>query len=218
MVAALSEQEGQTRLSELLFNHKRYNILAYLFDRGDEQVTIGDIIEDVDVSRPYATSLINDLHALGLIEKEKKGNMYLITVNTDSAYYESLSQLLTIDADPLQRAAENAVNQVLDTCLMSTGNPVSDHIAAIALFGSVARGSPRIDSDIDLLFVHNDDQLTDDERDQLRHFFGKYGDQVQVSFSLTFYTEKEWKRDGQRGISFVERVDEEGITLYGELP
>lgn len=217
MVTAPSEQEDRTRLSGLLFNRKRYNILAYLFDRADEQVTIGDIITDVDVSRPYATSLINDLHALGLVEKEKKGNMYLITVNTDSAYYGSLLKLLKIDAEPLQEAAERVVDDVLDLHLVSSSDPVPDHVAAVVLFGSVARGMPRIDSDIDLLIVH-DGGVTGDDRDQLRRVFAKYGERLQVSFSLTFYTVTEWERDSQRGIAFVERVTEEGHVLWGELP
>ncbi|MDY6768603.1 MAG: nucleotidyltransferase domain-containing protein, partial [Candidatus Nanohaloarchaea archaeon] len=160
MVEVSVKEAGQNRLTGLLFNHKRYDILAYLLENEDRQLTISDIVEGVekDVSRQHVTNLVNDLRDLGLVEKEKKGNLYLIEVNTDSPYYEPLKDLLEIDAKPLRKAAEEVVEEVLDEF------KVEDSIVAAYLFGSVARGAPQIDSDIDILLIYKEDQLSEKER------------------------------------------------------
>jgi predicted nucleotidyltransferase/DNA-binding transcriptional ArsR family regulator len=214
-IAVPTKKEGQTRLSGLLFNHKRYSILAYLLTHEDEQLTVGEIIDAVDASRPHVTNFVNDLRDLGLVEKEKKGNMYLITVNEDSPYYEPLYELLRIDAEPLQRAAEEAVDTVLDKHL-DRGDRIEDQVVAVELFGSVARGTPQIDSDIDILIIHKEDTIDAAAQDELRDLFAKHGDELKVSFSLTFYTQDEWERNRRRGVAFPERVAEEGLRLHGE--
>jgi predicted nucleotidyltransferase/biotin operon repressor len=208
------QPRDRTRLSALLFNQKRYNVLAYLLNHTDEQLTIGEIVEGVDVSRPHVTNLVNDLRDLGLVEKRKKGNMYLISVNDDSPYYDPLRALLQIDAAPLQDAAEDVVEDVLQEQL--DGDLVEDRVVAVYLFGSVARGTAGIDSDIDILIIHREDLLGPDQQEIVRDLFANDGDELRVSFSVTFYTQQDWERDRRRGIAFVERVAAEGIHLHGE--
>ncbi len=197
---------GQTRLSGLLFNHKRYNILAYLLTYADEQLTIGEIIDDVDVSRPHVTNFVNDLRDLGLVEKQKKGNLYLITVNEDSPYIGPLRTLLAIDAEPLRLAAIDFTDKMLQT--------YGDSIKAVYLFGSVARGTPRIDSDIDILLIH--DKLPERTTSQIEGMANQYGDKHGVTFSLTWYRLDEWRRDQDHGIAFVERIKQDAEQLAGE--
>ncbi|MFB6199750.1 MAG: winged helix-turn-helix domain-containing protein [Candidatus Nanohaloarchaea archaeon] len=206
-----TEKAGQNRLTGLLFNHKRYDILAYLLENEDRQLTISDIVDGVeeDVSRQHVTNLVNDLRDLGLVEKEKKGNLYLIEVNTDSPYYEPLKDLLEIDAKPLRKAAEEVVEEVLDD------TEYENSIVAAYLFGSVARGAPQIDSDIDILIIHKED-LSEKGQQVITDMFETHGSELKVSFSITWYNQEEWERDVKRESAFTERVQDEWIHLAGE--
>lgn len=201
----LGEQEPD-RLSSLLFNRKRYNVLAYILANQDEQLTIKEIMEAVDVSRPHVTDLINSFRDLGLVRKEKKGNMYLITVNEDSPYLEPLEELLRIDAEPLRLAAIDFIDRA-----MQDGGQA---IVAAYLFGSVARGTPRIDSDIDILFIHED--MSEDARQRITDQAQQYGDAHGVSLSVTWYRRDEWERDRDSGVAFVERIQEEAEHIAGD--
>lgn len=207
MVKYNSDKESK-RLSEVLFNNKAYQVLAHLFENSDRKLSISEIEEAVDVSRPVISNLINDLRDLGLVSKEKKGNLYLISIISDSPYYEYLEHILDLDAEPLRNAVTKLVGDLEEEGLLSG-------IASIYLFGSVARGIPKVDSDIDLLFISNSEFDESDKKD-ICNFVSKQEKNQKVSFSITWYDREELKSGLASGIVFVERVVEEGIKLYGE--
>ncbi len=54
-----------------------------------------------------------------------------------------------MEISPLDKRRQNAIDEFVKRATQAYG----DRIRGITLFGSVARGTPRIDSDIDLLVV-----------------------------------------------------------------
>lgn len=198
--------KGKERLSGVLFNHTRYEILWFLLNNPDEQYSIADIQNAVDVSRPIISDFVNELRDIGLVEKKRKGNLYLISVNQDSPYLYALQDLLELDAKPLKESAE----EVADELITYTG------VTSIYLFGSVARGTPRIDSDIDILIVYNDNEFDEDVKRKIDSQVHKKGDEWNLTFSLTYYSEKTFQEDKEAGIALLERIEEEGEHLAGE--
>ncbi len=199
---------GSNRLSGVLFNSKAYQVLVYLFENSEKEHSISEIVEGVDVSRPVISGLVNELRDLGLVNKKKKGNLYLISLNSDSPYYSHLENILDLDAEPLREAAAGLVDALDEEDLLSG-------MLSIYLFGSVARGIPSVDSDIDLLFVE-DGELDESDKENVMAFIAGEEDRLKVNFSVTWYDENELKKSLSRGIAFVERVKEEGVKLYGE--
>lgn len=196
------------RLSGVLFNPKAYQILAHLFNNPDKEFSISEIKDAVDVSRPIISKLVNDLRDLGLVEKRKKGNLYLISLNENSPYYYPLKDILNLDSEPFEKAAEELIEELKDEELLAG-------IISVYLFGSVARGVPEIDSDIDLLFVH-EDEFSEEDKNSIQNFLTSEEKRLKVNFSVTWYEKEELERDESRGIAFVERVKGEGEHLYGE--
>lgn len=199
---------GSNRLSGVLFNSKAYQVLVYLFENSEKEHSISEIVEGVDVSRPVISGLVNELRDLGLVNKKKKGNLYLISLNSDSPYYSHLENILDLDAEPLREAAAGLVDALDEEDLLSG-------ILSIYLFGSVARGIPTVDSDIDLLFVEEENFKELDEK-EIMNFIAAEENHLKVNFSVTWYKEDELMRDVSRGIAFAKRVKEEGVKLYGE--
>ncbi|MDY6788948.1 MAG: nucleotidyltransferase domain-containing protein [Candidatus Nanohaloarchaea archaeon] len=198
------------RLSSLLFNRKRYNILAYLLTHGDKEefITISDIADSVDSTRQHITNFVNSLRDLGLVEKRKKGNMYLIEVNRSSPYFGPLKDLLSVDARPLKEVAEDVAEEIMEEH--------GEKIVSIYLFGSVARGAPRIDSDIDLLVVYQEDEWEDEERRRIEDDVIKKGNEFKVRIQMLWYSLEEWERGLRRGTAINRRIIEEGICLEGD--
>lgn len=195
------------RLSEVLFNRKAYQVIAYLLDNPDKEFSISDIKEGVDVSRPVISDVLNSLKDIGLVDKRKKGNLYLVSVNRDSTYYGPLEEILQLDSRPLEKAASKLIQGLKERELLG-------EVVSVYLFGSVARGVPRTDSDIDLLFIHDD--ISEEDKRSVQSFATSKEKRLRVQFSITWYGRAKLENDRISEVAFVRRVEKEGKHLYGE--
>ena len=83
-------------------------------------------------------------------------------------------------------------------------------VRSVVLFGSVARGTAREDSDIDLLI-----DCEPGVRDRVRKTLYRVGERFGVRFSPVFY------RDSERRLfdtQFLESIVRQGHVLFGNLP
>lgn len=198
----------EERLSELLFQEERYRLLSFLLD-SRESYSIVELASHTDLSRQFVSELVDKLSKLGLVDKRKKGNMNLVSVNSDSAYYDALKQLLEVDSRPLREVAGEFAEDIFQKY---------DEIVSVVLFGSVARGTPTLDSDIDILIV-TENELADVAKgldDGLVAEAESYNKRYAVNISLTFYNKEKFENDLRASIAFIERVVEEGELLAGE--
>ncbi|MFH1101976.1 MAG: nucleotidyltransferase domain-containing protein [Methanobacteriota archaeon] len=83
-------------------------------------------------------------------------------------------------------------------------------IQTIILFGSVARGQEHEQSDIDLCFIINDNQIKKDLQQQILFLEKKYNKNINVVFASSTFE----KLDRQ----FIETLLREGIVLKGKFP
>lgn len=206
-VSSQNMSQETNRLSTTLFNQKKYRILSLLLTNPDKQFSISEIKEQADVSRPLISNFIDELRDLGLVKKDKKGNLYLIEIETGSPYYNALKEVLELDARPLKKAAKDLAKEMKKR---------STAITSIYLFGSVARGTPRLDSDIDLLVIYQEENLSQGDKEKMRSLAKKQGDKLNVSFSLTWYQTTKFEEDLEWGESFAKKIKEEGVLLEGE--
>lgn len=192
--------EEKTQLSETLFNKPRYRILNLILEKPEKNYSIKEIKQRTEVSRPIIAEFLEKLEEIGLVERTKKGNMYLTDINKESPYLEPMEKLLKLDTEPLKKEAKNLAEE-----LVKTGKAES-----VYLFGSVARGSPGTSSDVDLLVIHKG------EKNKIQRQIEKKNKETGTNFSATYYTKKELEKDRERGIALIERIKEEGIQLAGE--
>ena len=77
----------------------------------------------------------------------------------------------------------------------------------IVLFGSLARGEPRVRSDIDLLVIFRD---RDHFKSRMRKVYSEI--EAEVDFDILAYNEEEFARIKDR--TLFRRIEKEGKVLY----
>jgi predicted nucleotidyltransferase len=88
-----------------------------------------------------------------------------------------------------------------------------DQVDAIVLYGSVARGEAKRDSDIDILVVSPDSQIARKKLSEIRSDFA-YERNYSFFISLVDYNREELYKLRQLGSPFLQNVIKEGLILY----
>lgn len=105
-----------------------------------------------------------------------------------------------------------ALNDELRTKIVQSLQTLNPY--KIILFGSYAYGTPQKDSDIDIVFVNNDDGYkTFEQRIALKIEILKKLDAVCEPIDLLAYTKREWEDLIKKNSSFIREISEKGVIL-----
>lgn len=200
------ETEGDVKsLSSILFNNKRLKIFEVLLGNPKVSFTLKELEQSSGVSKPVVLQFIDNLHQLGLVSKRKKGNLYLISLNQDNPYVKPIRDIMQLDSQPLVEAAEELAETI--------GQEVESKTELmIVLYGSVARGEPKLTSDIDLLIAG---KRVEDKKHKIRGII-EQKKEAGLSFSPLFLGEKELEERVEGKDDFIKKVIKDGKVLCGE--
>jgi predicted nucleotidyltransferase len=123
-------------------------MLAALLRVGERR-TISDVARLAGVSRDRGATVVDHLARIGLVERQRAGRAWLVSVVEEHPVIESLRQIENSNVrsiSKLVRAAEALV-------------PQPD---VMVLYGSWARGSAGPNSDLDVAVVAGDDNASDE--------------------------------------------------------
>lgn len=135
------------KFADLLGSSYKAETLRFLKDNPDDFYTINEISSNVSGSNPSVKTFLEDLSDLGLVKFRKKGGSYLVEYNNDSRYDDAVTAIFQSDIKDLLQDA-----RMYSSTLYGNEN-VGQHITSIVLYGSVARGTADVNSDIDLLIL-----------------------------------------------------------------
>ena len=110
---------------------------------------------------------------------------------------------------------EKRYKEAVDEFLRRVLDKYRDKIEGIILFGSVARGETREDSDVDILVVVKEQNLAD-----MREIYGiafEVSLEHSVEVSPKVYGEYEVLKRLELGAPFINEVLHEGVALYGKI-
>lgn len=190
--------------SDLLFNRKKYRLIRFLVEKeGSHSIT--EISEGTELSRQFVSDKVDKLAELGIVKKEIRGNMKLISINNKSAYYKTFKNLMKLDSKPLKEVAEDYAEKISEK---------HEEIESVILFGSVARETPKISSDIDVLVIL--DEENDKTREEIIAKSESFNKKYNVNLSTTFYEREKFLRDLKASRTFAENIVDEGEILAGE--
>lgn len=108
--------------------------------RTDAELTISTAARLAGVSVNRATTVVNNLVSLGLVERREAGSAALVRLARDNEAAREVAALGDLRSQVLGR-------------LRAEATAIQPAPASLALFGSFARGEARADSDIDVLIV-----------------------------------------------------------------
>jgi len=191
--------EPRLSLAGALFSGTQQRVLALLFGQPDRSFYSNEIIGLTQGGSGAVQRELTRLAQSGLVTVRQSGNQKHYQANPASPIFEELCAitLKTIGlAEPLRRALQ----------------PLSEHIKAAFVYGSVAKREDTSLSDIDMMLISDDLSYAD--------LFGALeaaSQQLGRTVNPTIYTSKELARRIADGGAFVKRVLEQPrIWLLGD--
>lgn len=135
--------------TETLGNKSAIRILKTLLRYKGKIFTIRELARTAELSHPEASKVVKKLEKRGVLKIQYVGKAHQVSLNEDSYALKSIIA-------PAFEAEENTLG-----ALVSTIRPFFNdkRISAVAIFGSVAKGLEKENSDIDLLVITEDEEF-----------------------------------------------------------
>jgi predicted nucleotidyltransferase len=172
-------------------------VLAVLLRTGEPMTgrQIYGLVSD-DYSLWSVQEALKALTRLGLVETRTIGRAGVHTINENHAFVAPLRALV----DPIA-ALKAAIGETIDP-----------EVQAVILFGSIARGDPGVDSDVDLAVIA---ASTWDKRVELQDIVRiRLGNDCDV----LLFTESEFRQRATEGEPVVGDILRDGVALVGTKP
>jgi predicted nucleotidyltransferase len=184
----MGRQANQASLSSALFSNVQQRVLGLIFGQPERSFYTSEIVRTVNSGTGAVERELQRLQSSGLVSVRWIGNQKHYRANPDSPIFGELQSLVlkTVGlagplADALRAHAEK--------------------IQAAFVFGSVAKGSDRATSDIDLLVIGDDLDYSD-------LYTALHGAESKLHRKVNplFLTQEDWRRKVSRKDSFVQRI------------
>lgn len=175
-------------LEEIITSKAKIKILKYLFGQ-EASMSEGELARIVNVSHMTINRLMKELRTINLVSVERIGNANVWSANKESYAYMNLSEIIEsilVIPSPLEHLKKTISKYIL-----------KKSVNRVVLFGSIAEGKSRVNSDIDLFILVKSQK----EKEELSQHLNKlsnlclklYGNRL----SPYILTESELKRKGK---------------------
>jgi uncharacterized protein len=128
------------KLSEILFGKTRQAVLSLLYGHADESFYLRQIVRVAGGGMGAVQRQVNTLVDAGLVTRIHKGKQIYYQANAQSPVYSELKSIIIKTA---------GIGDILKIALA----PLAQQIDCAFIYGSVARGTEKADSDVDVVVV-----------------------------------------------------------------
>jgi len=187
-MGTVSRKAPCSAVAAALFTPVQQRVLGLLFGQPERRFQSAELIRLAGSGTGAVHRLLQRLAAAGLVVVTRDGNQKYYAAQRESPVFEELHGLIvkTIGVvDPLRSALAS----------------LADRIDRAFVFGSVAKGTERAGSDIDLLVVTDDLAYADifDALVPAEQILGR-------TINPTVFTRAEWKQKRSKNDSFAARI------------
>ena len=164
-----------------------------------------------DLSAGTANKTLGELAASGVLLRTVSGRQHLYTVNRRN-------YLVQGGLEQLFRAEESRLNEIIlwiQNRLAEAGSSTGAEVLNATIYGSVARGGERPDSDFDLLVVVNQPQAADQVRELLVSEADDLMERFGLQLSAVAVGPEQLDALSSARDPFLEALLREGIRVYG---
>jgi len=189
-----------SQLADALLTKTQQKVLQLLYGRPDRSFYTKEILRLTGMGVHTIKRELDRMVAAGILTRSKLGNQVHFQANPVCPLYEELVSIV-----------KKTVG-VADV-LAGTLAPVADEIILAFVYGSVAKGSERAESDIDLMIVANHLNYT-----ELLGLLLPAREILKRPINPTVYTQVEFKNRLKQGNHFLKKVlAREKIPIIGDL-
>lgn len=177
--------------------------VGFLALHQDAEYGAADIAEFVGVTRPAIVQALGYLESDGLVSKRSVGKKRLYRISTDHAYYPELRSIALKTLGGVETVAKEIQGD--------------EAIRFAAVFGSFARGDEEPQSDLDVVFVI-DDEAWEETDYRIATSMAAISDQIARRVSPNIYRSSEFQRLRRDGNPAIEQILSSPMTVIkGEL-
>lgn len=188
-------------IASALFTESQTRVLRWLFGQPDRGYHINELLRLTGLGSASLQRELKKLAEAGLVRSERIGNLRRFQANTESPVYGELVALTrkTLGVEPM-----------LKTALQ----PLAPKLDAAFIYGSVAKGTDKAKSDIDVMLIGRKLMLS-----KVLELVVPLEGQLGRKINPTLLTPPELKRRRAERDSFVNRVlAQPTIPLIGDVP
>lgn len=156
-----------------MISHSLQRVLAPFMARPDDELSMSELIQTSAVGRGNVQRLVDKLVDAGLLLERRKGRYRGLAINKSFPFYAELRSIAL---------KSFAIKEPITQALL----PYARQIEEAFIFGSVANGSDRASSDIDLILVGTPSML--DVSVDLAALEASLGRKI----NCNVYTRQEW--------------------------
>ena len=194
-------------LTESILGYKSsWRILSLLLETPRKLVGRPELFEHTQLGNAPLSYGLNRLVRAGLIVKEKTGKKEFYCINLDNEEIKLVKELWEREKKKL-RHLEYGVKIVISEFLRGVSELME--INKVILFGSHAKGTASVNSDIDLAVVFEKDLKPEIEVARVvKKLEKKFRSEIQIHY----FTEKSFGRENR----LVKEIKREGIKVWGK--
>ncbi|MBS3817331.1 MAG: nucleotidyltransferase domain-containing protein [Candidatus Thermoplasmatota archaeon] len=184
-------------------SEKELKVIKALMEYPDRDWGLNDIVEESEVSKTTVWRAVNRLEERNFVSTTEVGKSKLVNVKNRKVLKRVL-KASRAEIDELEEAAKRFVEEINKF----------EGVKKCVLFGSVARGTADLNSDIDILIlIRGEDEKTKDEISQIAE---KISSEESVRIMPDVMEKERFELMEKHGDGFSENIKKEGITLYEE--
>jgi predicted nucleotidyltransferase len=188
-------------ISAALLSDSQSRVFRWLFGQPQRSYHLSELLRLTGLGSASLQRELNKLATAGLVRSERVGNLRRFQANAESPVYEELVALTrkTLGVQPmLQKALE----------------PLASKLEAAFIYGSVAKGTDKAKSDVDVMLVGKNLTLS-----RVLELLVPLEAQLGRKINPTLLTATEFKRRRAERDSFVNRVlAQPTLPLMGDVP
>lgn len=183
-------------------NENELKVLKNLLDRPSREWTSKEMAEKTNTSKTTAWRILKKYSSLGALLEKQVGRSKIFKIRK-RGYLEKLVSREDPAILYLRDVAEEFAEEASDL----------KEVERIVLYGSVARKSANLESDVDILVV-----VTGEVEDELYGIGSEINKREGSSIVLDILTEEKLEKMKRARDPFLKTLKEEGEVLYDETP
>lgn len=188
----------------------RNKILA-VFHKNPREMYLSEIAREAEISAERAHTYLKEMREQGYLIGEKRGNMSFYKPNFENELLVKELEFIELRKKHAFMGKNIVVGKLMDKLVEALQENV-DGLKAVFLFGSVARGEHKEESDVDVLVVCK----TKEDGDKILTAASKVGLQYGREVNTSIVTEEELKKGVEEKTGFYKTLARDMIVFYGE--
>ena len=189
-------------IEDLLASKVKVKILRFFFEYPLVRRSVREIALECKVGFGKASTSLKELNEIGILKKEKKGREIFYSLNPSSVFYSPLEKIFEIE-----KKMYGNLPFLFRNLFAHLSSSTRKFSKLCVVFGSLVSGTFTPESDVDLLFISDDEERIREICSRLEE---KYGMRFQVIVIKEDDIEK-FKKS-----SLYKTLQRESLILYGE--